>query len=92
MKTTRMRLPSEAGPPSPSLRVLLSLERRDVTARERLVARVRAEYRDMPGLCLTLAQAGRLFGVSLPACSRILQQLIDEGTLYRNRRGLFCPR
>lgn len=56
MGSALVRLVSEAEtPPSPG--VPLCLERRNVTVRERLVARVRAEYRDMPGLCLTLAQA-----------------------------------
>jgi hypothetical protein len=56
-------------------------ERRDLGKRHALVQRVQREFDEMPGTCLTLAQASRLFGLSPDVCRRILQELIAEGTL-----------
>ena len=39
-------------------------ERRDIAQREALVQRLIAEFDEMPGLRLSLAQASRLFGVT----------------------------
>ena len=47
-------------------------------------ARVRAEYREMPGLRLTLAQAARLFNLELGACERVLESLVMDGALWMN--------
>ena len=49
-------------------------------------ARVRAEYREMPGMRLTLAQAARLFNLELGACERVLESLVLEGALWMNGR------
>lgn len=38
-------------------------DRRDVSNRKALVQRIEAEFREIPGLCITLRQASRLFGV-----------------------------
>ena len=43
-----------------------------------LIARVRREYREMPGLCLTFAQACRLWQVDAPTCQALLDQLLKE--------------
>ena len=40
-----------------------------------LTARVRAEYREMPGLSLTAAQASRLLGIDRPVCEQVLPSL-----------------
>jgi hypothetical protein len=48
-------------------------ERREAASREALVRRVSVEYRDMPGLCLTLAQAQRLFGLREDLCVRSIR-------------------
>jgi hypothetical protein len=55
--------------------------------RQRLVERVRAEYREMPGLCLSLAQAARLLGLDRPLCSDIFRALVGEGFLRETPRG-----
>jgi DNA-binding IclR family transcriptional regulator len=60
--------------------------------RQRLVERVRAEYREMPGLSLTLAQARRLFGLPQDACARILDALTREGLLRQETDGRFARR
>lgn len=44
-------------------------------------ARILGEYREMPGLSLTLPQAARLFNAGQAHCARVLKALVDEGTL-----------
>ena len=54
-----------------------------------LFMRVRAEYREMPGLSLTAEQAARLMGVDLSMCRAVLQQLVMDGVLYHTRGGAY---
>ena len=51
-------------------------------------ARIHAEYREMPGLKLTLAQASRLFNIEPVRCGRALEALVREGVL-RNDGSAF---
>ena len=46
-----------------------------------LSARVWAEFREMPGLTLTLAQAARLFSLDRTRCARVLDALVVSGVL-----------
>jgi hypothetical protein len=46
-----------------------------------LTARARAEFLEMPGLRLTLAQTSRLCGAAPEECARALDQLIADGFL-----------
>ena len=46
-----------------------------------LQLRVLAEFREMPGLRLTLTQASRLFDIDASQCRRILATLVDRGSL-----------
>lgn len=55
----------------------------------RLLERIRCEYREMPGLTLTVAQAQRLWALDKPACERILGTLVESGFLRRTGRGAF---
>jgi len=55
--------------------------------RQRLFERVRAEYREMPGLRLSLAQAARLLGMDRPVCSDVLHTLVRDGFLRETPRG-----
>ncbi len=48
-----------------------------------LNALVRAEYLEMPGLCLTVAQAARLWNVGRDECRQTLDALTQAGFLYR---------
>jgi hypothetical protein len=50
-----------------------------------LLARIRAEYREMPGLCLTPAQAARLWGLTPSVCAAAIQTLVAEGALICTR-------
>ena len=45
------------------------------------VRRVQAEYDEMPGLCLTSAQAARLLGLEHHECVGLLGGLVDVGFL-----------
>ncbi len=46
-----------------------------------LVARVRSEFNEMPGLQLTVAQATRLWGLEAAACRRVINDLVDTSFL-----------
>jgi hypothetical protein len=48
-----------------------------------LCALIRAEYREMSGLNLTLRQAVRLWTAEPGACAQALDALVKEGFLYR---------
>jgi hypothetical protein len=46
-----------------------------------LVGRIRAEYDELPGLCLTRAQAQRLWMLEPDVCDNILRAMVDAGFL-----------
>ena len=46
-----------------------------------LYYRVCAEFTEMPGLALTLAQASRLFQLDVSRCERVLAALVRQGEL-----------
>jgi hypothetical protein len=52
-----------------------------------LLLRIRSEYEEMPGLCLTRAQAQRLWGLDADACDAVLSALVDIGYLKTTRTG-----
>ena len=52
-----------------------------------LVDRVRSEFREMPGLQLTPAQASRLLGIEPEACLRVIDALIGAAFLRRTPSG-----
>ena len=58
---------------------------RDPRVTPELLARIRAEYREMPGLSLTPAQAARLWGLTPGVCAGVLQALVAEGALICTR-------
>ena len=49
-----------------------------------LCVRVLSEYREMPGMSLTLAQAARLFNLDRSRCAVVLHTLVDCGVLTTN--------
>jgi hypothetical protein len=61
-----------------------------VTTMGPVFERIVAEYREMPGLSLTVAQAGRLFGVASDQCVTVLQTLVAQGRLRRREDGRYC--
>ena len=56
---------------------------------ESITARVRGEYREMPGLRLTFPQACRLWQLDATTCESVLQSLVDEGFLLKTPDGGF---
>lgn len=54
---------------------------------EAVVQRVRAEFTEMPGLRLTLAQATRLWGLERPTCEAVIDALVDKQFLRRTACG-----
>ena len=67
-------------------------ERRNLAARERLMTRLEGEFREMPGLHLTQAQASRLLSLESGACSRVLRALVERGVLRTTATGHFVRR
>lgn len=52
-----------------------------------LQTRVSAEFREMPGLVLTLAQAARLFGIEAGQCEAVLAALVERRVLVTDGRA-----
>ena len=73
---------------------MLELHRRHRTssaapnAERELGSRIVAEFREMPGVCLTLAQAARLFSAEPRLCGRVLDALVRSHVL-RCERGVY---
>lgn len=55
-----------------------------------LLCRIRAEYRDMPGLRLTAAQAECLFGLDSDTWNAVVTVLLDARFLSRTHNGQFA--
>jgi hypothetical protein len=54
-----------------------------------LLEQVEAEYREMPGLKLTEAQAQRLWNLDRRTCTTILTRLVEGRFLTRTRTGAY---
>lgn len=52
-----------------------------------LVGLIRAEYQEMPGLCLTRAQVQRLWRLDPSACDTVLRAMVDAGYLRISSSG-----
>jgi len=46
---------------------------------------IRAEYEELPGMCLTKAQVQRLWGLDSTTCETLLDQLVRTGFLKQTR-------
>ena len=49
--------------------------------------RISAEFREMPGLKVTLVQVARLFSVEPARCERVLGALVERGVLATDGRA-----
>jgi len=56
-------------------------------ANEHVTRRIREEFREMPGLQLTPAQAMRLWGLELQTCVEIIDELVACDYLRRTATG-----
>ena len=54
---------------------------------EAVARRVLAEFEEMPGLTLTVRQAGRLFGLDPHTCRVVLDTLVDSAYLRETNAG-----
>lgn len=61
--------------------MVVALDESVEVALHALADRVLAEYREMPGLCLTASQARRLWGCDACTCDRVIEELIRRGAL-----------
>jgi hypothetical protein len=56
---------------------------------DRLLARIRGEYREMPGLRLTFEQACRLWHLDAARCRSVLDALVAEKFIHRTLDGSY---
>jgi hypothetical protein len=56
---------------------------------EDMLHRVIAEYREMPGLTLTVEQVGRLCGIEQALCRRVLDALVSATILSVTPRAYY---
>ena len=54
-----------------------------------VLTRIRSEYDEMPGMCVTRAQAQRLWGLDSTTCELVLTALLERHVLRQTRRGMF---
>ena len=54
-----------------------------------VLLRIEGEYREMPGLSLTMARAQRLWGLDHPTCRLVLAELIERRVLRRASNGTY---
>ena len=54
-----------------------------------LLARIKGEYHEMPGMCVTPRQAQRLWGLDAATCEVVLSTLLDQGIVRKTRRGTY---
>lgn len=95
----RLELPERAAAPlavrtlrprlSPEPRDGGDRERRNLATRTELLRRIESEYREMPGLRLTLPQAQRLFALRADVCVRVLTALAAQAVLRRDVNGAY---
>jgi hypothetical protein len=62
------------------------------SATGKAIVRVEGEYREMPGLSLTLPQAVRLLGLDRSACELVLANLVERRVLKRASNGTYVRR
>ena len=60
------------------------------TVYQNVVARIRAEYLEMPGMRLTAPQVQRLCGVDAPSCLRALNALVNDQFLCLKPNGTYA--
>ena len=56
---------------------------------EDMLNRVCGEYLEMPGLCLTRAQAERLWGLDPDFCQTLMDVLVELKFLWRTNAGAY---
>ena len=54
-----------------------------------ILARIRGEYQEMPGLTLKAAQVQRLCGVEREVCKHVLDALVEQNFLRLKSDGIY---
>jgi hypothetical protein len=57
-----------------------------------VLLRAEGEYREMPGLSLTLPQAARLWGLDRRTCELVMANLVERRILKRAPNGTYVRR
>ena len=52
-----------------------------------LVTRIKSEFNESPGMCLTLRQGARLWGIAPEECAKVVERLVAEEFLRWTRNG-----
>jgi hypothetical protein len=52
-----------------------------------LVTRIKSEFNESPGMCLTLRQGARLWGIAPEECAKLVDLLVAEQFLRWTRNG-----
>jgi len=72
----------------PSTRLLPDAEGNPaVMETDALVTRIKSEFNESPGMCLTLRQGARLWGIAPEECARIVDLLVSQEFLRWTRNG-----
>ena len=85
-------LPGGATPATKGAQTARHDNLRAMPAVREAIRRVEREYREMPGLSLTLPQAARLWGLDPGTCERVLATLIERRILKRASNGTYVRR
>jgi hypothetical protein len=75
--------------PNVTVTPVLSETQSDAFTIPELVARLRAEYAEMPGMRLTLDQVVRLCGIEKSRCKDVLDALVEGRFLSLNADGMY---
>jgi hypothetical protein len=70
--------------------IRLHIDEENADVFSRAVQRVKAEFLEMPGLTLTVAQASRLWSFEATFCMAVLVALEESRFLVRTRRSAFA--
>ena len=61
--------------------------RQPAPPRDHLLRAIAGEYREMPGMRLTLAEFGRLWNLAATECEEVVRELIERGDLSEDDEG-----
>ena len=64
-----------------------AIARQSAPPRDHLLRAIASEYREMPGMRLTLAQFGRLWNLDASECEEVVRELIARGDLSEDDDG-----
>ena len=67
----------------------MNMNTRRARADTPLLRRIRSEFHEMPGLCLTVRQAARLWNVDVMTSEQALRLLVTENFLHRAADGQY---